>query len=320
VERKIRYAKTRWTIPILLIGFILTGVLGLFIWQKKIKARSSVLGFDEHIQAALDMKYFKGFNANLYYPEIWVHDTKSDGNKTLYIGDSHMQQCAPRIFNLFKNEKTGDRGFIFFTLGGLIPVPGMSVSFGAQPQPYDVFIPKMLELAERKDVDRVVIAARWSYYFSWKSKELEINSFRLNTNEGLEATLESFKNMLQTFISNGKKVFVILNIPTDSSFDPKLMIDRKFNGDIAVAPKVYTVEDYRAQNKGMMMSQGELMDRIKNISEQSGAKVIDPISYLTKDGVCIRFLDEMPIYRDGTHLRAGFVREHATYLDETIIP
>lgn len=320
IEKRVRYSKARWTIPFLIIAFIVTGVLGLLIWQKKVKARSSGLGFDEHIQAALDMKYFKGVDASLFYPDIWIHEPKNDGLKTLYIGDSHMQQCAPRIFDLFKNDRTGERGFIFFTLGGLIPVPGISVSFGAQTQPYDVFIPKILELANRKDVDRIVIAARWCFYFSWKSKELEINSFRLNTNEGLQAVLESFHNMLQTFTANGKKVFVILSIPTDASFDPKLMIERKFNGDIAITPVAFTIEEFRECKRGMKITQGELLDKIAHVAEKAGAKVIDPIPYLSKDGVCFRLIDGKPIYRDGTHLRASFVREHANYLDETIMP
>lgn len=322
VEKKIRYAKSRWTIFLLLTAFIVSGILGLLIWQKKIKARSSVLGFDEHIQAALDVKYFKGVDASLFYPGIWIQEGKNKGFKTLYIGDSHMQQCAPRIFHLFKNEKTGDRGFMFFTLGGLLPVPGVSVSFGAQPQPYDVFIPKMLELANRKDVDRVVITARWILYFSWKSKELEINSFRLDTNEGLKLFMESFQNMIQTFVANGKQVFVILSMATDSSFDPKLMIDRKLNGDIAINSRVYTVEEFREWKKAkeMKMTQGELMDKITFIAEHAGAKVIDPMPYLSKDGVCFRFINGKPIYRDGSHLRASFVRDNANYLDETILP
>jgi peptidoglycan/LPS O-acetylase OafA/YrhL len=321
-EKKIRYAKSRWTIPLLVTAFIISGILGVLIWQKTLKPRSSALGFDEHIQASLDMKYFKGVDATLFHPEIWIQEGKNTGFNTLYIGDSHMQQFAPRIFNLFTNEKTGDRGFIFFTLGGLLPVPGVSVSFGAQPQPYDVFIPKMLELAERKDVDRVVIAARWILYFSWKSKELEINSFRLETDEGFKLVMESLQNMIETFVANGKQVFVILSMATDTSFDPKLMIDRKLNGDISLTPRVYTVEEFRdlKKPKTMKMTQGELMDEITHRAELAGAKIIDPMPYLSKDGVCFRLIDGKPIYRDGTHLRASFVREHANYLDETILP
>jgi hypothetical protein len=126
----------------------------------------------------------------------------------------------------------------------------------------------------------------------------------------------------QKFVSNGKQVFVILSMATDSSFDPKLMIDRKLNGHIATDSRVYTVEDFRGwkKTKEMKMTQGELMDKITYLAEQAGAKVIDPMPYLSKDGVCFRFIDGKPIYRDGTHLRASFVRDNAIYLDETIMP
>jgi len=320
VEKKVRYAKSRWTIPVLIASFLLSGILGVFIWQKKLMPRSSDLGFDEHIKASLDMKYFKGVKATRFSGPIWIHEVKKTGNQTLFIGDSHMQQCTPRIIELTKNGKAGDRGFIFFTLGGLVPIAGVSGSFGVQSQPYDVFIPKMLELANESNVDRVVIAANWCFYFNWGSKKHEINGFNLNTNEGLQAALVSFQGMLESFISSGKQVYVILNIATEDLFDPKLMIDRKLNGEIGIIPRVYTVQGFREIKGEMQITQGELMDRIKSLSEKAGAKVINPMDSLSKDGVCFRFFEGIPIYRDGNHLRAGFVRDHATYLDETIVP
>ena len=320
VEKKIRYAKSRWTIPFLIAGFMLSGVLGILIWQKKLTPRSSALGFDEHVQAALDMKYFKGVKPTCFSGPIWIHEVKKTGHQTLYIGDSHMQQCAPRIIELTKNGKSGDRGCVFFTLGGIIPIPNIVGTYNSQPQPYDIFIPKMLELANESNVDRIVIAANWCFYFNWGAKKHEINGFNLNTNEGLDAALSSFQGMLESFITTGKQVYVILNIATEDSFDPKLMIDRKLSGEISITPRIYAVEGFRKIKGEMQITQGELVDRIKSLSEKAGAKVINPMDSLSKDGVCFRFIDGKPIYRDGSHLRASFVRDYATYLDETILP
>jgi len=320
VEKRVRYAKSRWTIPALIAAFLLSGILGLLLWQKKLTPRSSGLGFDEHVKASLDMKYFEGVKATRFSRSIWIHEVKKTGNQTLYIGDSHMQQCIPRIRELCKNGQTGDRGFVFFTLGGLAPIPGISGSFGVQPQPYDIFIPKMLELANQSNVDRIVIAANWCFYFNWGAKKHEINGFNLNTNEGLDAALSSFQGMIKSFLTTGKQVYVILNIATEDSFDPKLMIDRKLNGEISIKSRIYTVEGFRKIKGEMQITQGELMDRIKSLSEKAGAKVINPMDSLSRDGVCFRFFEGIPVYRDGDHLRASFVRDHANYLDETLVP
>jgi hypothetical protein len=266
------------------------------------------------------MKYFKGVKATRFSGAIWIHEVKKTGNQTLFIGDSHMQQCIPRIIELTKNGKAGDRGFIFFTLGGILPIPNIVGRYNSQLQPYDIFIPKMLELANQPDVDRVVIAANWCYYFNWGAKKHEINGFKLNTNEGLQAALASFQGMLEAFVASGKQVYVILSIPTDASLDPKLMIARLLNGKISVNSEVYTIQKFREVTGEMYITQGQLIDQIKDVANKVGAKVIDPMDYLSKDGVCSRFFEGLPIYRDGGHLRAGFVRDHATYLDETIVP
>ena len=92
------------------------------------------------------------------------------------------------------------------------------------------------------------------------------------------------------------------------------------NGKISIKPRSYTVRDFREIKGEMQITQGELMDRIKSLAEKAGAKVINPLEFLSKDGICFRFFDGLPVYRDGNHLRASFVRDHATYLDETIIP
>ena len=70
----------------------------------------------------------------------------------------------------------------------------------------------------------------------------------------------------------------------------------------------------------MYITQGQLIDQIKDVANKVGANVIDPMDYLSKDGVCFRFFEGLPIYRDDSPLRASFVRDHANYLDETIVP
>ena len=321
IEKKIRYTKSRWATPFLITIFTLLGIVGLLVWEKKIVSRSTHLGFDEYVNASTDRNYFDGIKSSRFKGPFSIYEnTTPTILKTLYIGDSHMQQCAPRILEITKNGMIGGRGFIFLTLGGLIPIPGMSGIFGSQSQPYDLFIPKMMEMANRADVDRVVIAANWCFYFNWGAQKYSINSSSLNTEKGMEDALRSFQKMLKNLVSNKKKVYIINNIPTGPLFDPKLIIVRSINGEMSFDSRDININDFRNIKGQMPISQGELMDKIAAISEKSGAKLINPLDYLVKDGLCLRFLNGIPIYSDRAHLRASFVRHHAIYLDETIAP
>jgi hypothetical protein len=60
---------------------------------------------------------------------------------------------------------------------------------------------------------------------------------------------------------------------------------------------------------------------MREIALNNGAQVIDPIPTLCPGGQCIRALpDSTPIYHDDNHLRASYVREHATWMDVLVAP
>jgi hypothetical protein len=46
--------------------------------------------------------------------------------------------------------------------------------------------------------------------------------------------------------------------------------------------------------------------------------VIDPLASLQVNGVCITDDENGPIRFDSSHLRTGFSRRHATYIDATL--
>ena len=321
IEKKIRYAKSRWTIPVLVAAFFISGFLGVLVWKAILTPRSSGLGFDEYVKASADMKYFAGYVSEKFSDKISIRSCGGSSMKTLYLGDSHMQQCAPRILQVVNSSNTSDRGAIFFTTGGLFPIPGVS---GGETEAhvirYNIFMPKMLELANRSDVDRVVITSNWCMYFTWLGSRHTVNSFNLNTRNGMNAALSNLERLIKDFSEKGKQVYLILNIPTSDSFDPKFLINRSFSGRFWVAPHVFTENEFYSVRCSAELTQGEIIDSLTQVASSAGAKVINPMSYLTQKGVCFRFFEGSPIYRDGSHLRASFVRDKATYLDETILP
>lgn len=321
IEKKIRYAKSRWTIPVLVAAFLISGFLGVLVWKTILPPRSSGLGFDEYVKASADMKYFAGYVSQKFSDKISIRSCGGSSMKTLYLGDSHMQQCAPRILQVVNSSNTSDRGAIFFATGGLIPIPGVSGGeTEAHVTRYNIYMPKMLELANRTDVDRIVISSNWCMYFTWLGSRYSVNSFSLNTRNGMNAAFSNLERLIKNFSEKGKHVYLILNAPTNDSFDPKFMVKRSISGEFWVPPHVFTKDNYNQIKLSAEMTHGEIIDNLTRIAVAAGAKVINPMNYLTQAGVCFRFVDGIPIYRDGIHLRASFVRNKATYLDETILP
>ena len=54
-------------------------------------------------------------------------------------------------------------------------------------------------------------------------------------------------------------------------------------------------------------------------AKASGASIIDPMPWLCDAAACPgQTADGVPLYTDGGHLRASWVREHATFLDATL--
>jgi len=108
-------------------------------------------------------------------------------------------------------------------------------------------------------------------------------------------------------------VSLVLATPTGSELDPKAMFKRGFLGLSAREP--YLLKDiFLRPNK-------ELLNTIAETARTHGARVIDPMDYLCRNGTIMVFDEKgVPICYDDHHLRPGYVREHVKYLDETVQP
>jgi peptidoglycan/LPS O-acetylase OafA/YrhL len=322
IESRVRYSRSKLTTLVLIGLFILTGVLGALIWNNIISPRSSAMGFDDIVEAYNDVKYFNGADSKgkKIGTSSYLHESERGSIKTLYLGDSHMQQCAPRVLELYNRKETGERGYVFFTRGGLVPIPNVYDNTGV---PYDEYIPKMLELSKREDVDRIVISANWMHYFVWAANKHKINSIKLNDALGAKEAFRSLEDTMKEFTKTGKKVYIINNIPIHGGFHPKKLIKRYINGDIKINATPLSITMYRKmkgeKNQGFY-NQGEIYDMISEVARRVNARIIDPMQVLNENGNCKIIQDGMPIYRDGYHLRASYVKDYSKYLDETIIP
>jgi len=262
-------------------------------------------------KAAKDVDMLNGLkqikNNRLFY----INKTGGNGFQTLFLGDSNMQQYAPRLLYLLKDNKVEDRGAILITECG---VPPLSHTMSNQARDSSQLISNFnQELESNPKVDRVVIASRWCSYFG-KNSRWTTDGLSLDTPEGKGKAMTELDELLKKIAKHGKKIFLVLNIPTGSELDPKGIYPRNFTGSTESRKKILTKEFFVKEN-------GALLSEIALTARKNGAEVIDPLDYLCTNGICIAEDENgIPIRFDDGHLTPDYVRDHVKYLDHTVEP
>lgn len=311
LERPIRFAKSSATVPLLVVAFVLTGCSGLLIWTRVIPVSTDPRL--ELVQRALaDRNWGEGTKTLWTADRMLLNQCGGIGPQTLFFGDSNMQQYIPRIAKLLKDSHgPHKRGALFLTCGGVPPLPGIKTDrMGFQA---DVMIRKYKELLSSDPrIDRVVIAALWPHYFA-SGSGVRMGDDRLSDPAGERKALASLQSLIHGLTEGGKQVTVILSAPYGKQLDPKLMCERGFFGAIKKDPAPWSREVFLARD-------GAILSKIARIARENGARVVDPLDFLCLDGDCLNETTEGPIRYHLSHLRPGFVRDHVTYLDQTVEP
>lgn len=316
VEKKIRFASSRATVPVLIVLFLGVGGVGALVWKNEFEPRSSKMGFDAYVEASQDNDYFMGFKRIPMDDNYTLSSAGGTGPKTLFIGDSHMEQCAPRILKLIQSNEIGNRGALFVTRRGTLPIPEVIDTRHDGPG----FSEKILTQGLSNDVDRVVIEANWCPYFNWGGKFNLLHGHMLCSDEGSKEALLALEKMMTQLHRQGKQVYLILNAPTYGGADPIRMIKRSLVGNFQISPSAQSVKEFNRIRGFMNYTQGELMNKLAIAAQHAGAEVINPMEHIAQDGEFPRFDEGKPIYHDGDHLTATYIRNHASYLDGTILP
>lgn len=312
IERRVRFSASRWTVPVLSGLFLAVGLAGFLCYQGFLKPRSSRLGFDEIIRASEDNDYFKQYERRVVTSYYSLYKAGGKGPKTLFLGDSHMEQCAPRILEILRSGRCGNRGAVFLTKGGAPPISGV---FNSQKDQGKWFTDEILRLGVSPDVDRVVIAANWCYYFNWGGEIYQIHDHPLRSPEGREEAFSSLAGMISSLRQQGRQVCVLLSFPTSGEADPLAMVRRSLTGDFSIREYHFSAKDFLGQKGLMPFTQGELMERLEGVVIAAGAQVIRPMDALQKGGEFPWHDGRTPYYHDGSHYTASFMRRNAGFLD-----
>jgi len=313
LEKKIKRFNGNFLISILVLISIIILILGFFTYQGYIPPRHDSRQFDIIGSAINDWTFPNGLKKTKIYG-LTAYTKGDDYEYVLYVGDSHMQQYAPRVAFLIDNYPKRCYSAVFLTVQGAVPIP--NVFLEKAPSSLDFFT-KMNEFLSDKNLKRVVFSASWNFLFNHAESDYYVmhnNKKHFFKDNGIELAIDKLKSLIKQ-ISSKKQIYFITDNPSSDKINPKNILNPNRLAPISIDEKHLLPKSVIVSLKGI-----ELHRKLAQIALSADAEVIMPDKYLldkNNKAFCV-YENEKPIYIDGYHLRANYVRKYAIFMDRTI--
>jgi len=312
IESPIRGSQQRTLVVASLLTVMATlGLLGYMTSSRLIAARSDSRAIDELVQAT-EEDWLLSTPHSSWTPATDEPVTLGNSSKrTLFMGDNSMQQYYPRVLRLVSDTTKHHNSATFATREWCPPVAietitGLSRKLRSR---CETTVHDALEYATRPDVDTIVIAAHWSFYFTYFHKGTADKAVSLKPNAA--PALEELGELMKHFVRAGKRVYVVLDNPGGIPIGPHQLIHR------TAFPLEFSVVTAPIERSTVELRLRPIGKEIAKRAAEAGATVIDPLEYLCNSTACpVVDSDNKPIYHDMWNLRPSFVRERATFIDE----
>jgi peptidoglycan/LPS O-acetylase OafA/YrhL len=328
VEVPIRFGELgRRAVPALLAGLALLAVAGVALQARWIPGRLSGPIVSQWDAAATDWHFpdDNQIDERTGFGTLIV--TGRRGRKALFIGDSHIQQYWPRVRRIIDTHPDSARSAEFVNFRAWLRLQGIE-KLNHTANSSGLF-DRAMDLALQADVDTVVIGAFWEFYSLgeyppdrrvqgvYGAPPLARESLPLDS-PGMQAASEQFQRAVSRLVSSGRRVFIILSNPTSPLFEPvfpteirlSLHLPTSLRSDKAPRIDAGPFESFAAP----------VMNRLRAIGAQTGAKVVDPRLTLCEGMICpARDANGMPLYLDSNHLNGSNARERASFVDEMLL-
>ncbi len=313
LERPIRPSRWKGTVPTLVAAFLALGGVGLAITNGFMPSREPPKDTKLVLEALAEgTNWVTGIRRG-YRDEsrdgISIWRVGGDGPQTLLVGDSTIGMVAPRVRECLPSEAAGARGAMLVWGGGTIPIAEVT----NPKRPPQQFLMPVFEsvLAANPSIDRIVIGANWSSFFSHWTPCL-VDGETTSGKSGRQKALSGLSAMVERLVKDGKKVFVILPVPTDRDLNATLMYTRDLLGNGTIRVNPLTIAEFRKRWRRIDP------EEVGVVAAAAGAVVLDPVPALSRDGVLIAWDENGPVRTDSIHLRPAFSSRHATYVDPTV--
>jgi len=232
--------------------------------------------------------------------------------EVLFMGDSNLQQYAPRITKMISESPESYKSAIFASHGGCLPIPGIITKNSLDCANFVQHVVAFVK--NRPQIKDVVLAAQWHGAFSKATRhqiEVENSALRLDDPRAIKAALESLKRMVISLQNSKKYIHLVLGIPTGNFFNPKSMAQRRtLSQDWRINLSLVHRSDWISD---VPKGAGDL----KQMAEQLNINIIDPVDTICPGEVCNTIDQEGNfVYKDRSHLTPEFVENHVMFFDE----
>ncbi|WP_426191545.1 acyltransferase family protein [Massilia sp. DWR3-1-1] len=303
----------------LYFGLAFMGIFGLLVMGGVLPSRSTNHDLDQLLAAQYDWGYpprsFTKINkgtANFFMRSTGVK------SQTLFIGDSIVEQYAPRLeFLLSSPGAKSYQSIIFATGPGCPPIPGVVHRLRHTHPTCVSTTAAAFAIAHSPDVNVVVIGGNWDNYLSNKNRELVFNDGKkllpYTQNGAVEAALASLAKEVES-LSRTKRVYILLNSPKGLDFSPKSMLT---GSRLTTLNRQHSKDTASIQE--FLDGYAPIRSRLVEMARRSGAQVVDPLPILCHDAICPTVAaNGDPLFMDTEHMRPFYVRERATFIDQFI--
>lgn len=297
VERPFRNRPASFERSFVLCAAMLAVALsGGLAWVGLFTPRSATLGLDKILAATYDWRFpTAALRPFVYDGNRFFQQRTSSAQVVVFIGDSNVEQFAPRISARLSADPGANRSVVFATKGGCLPIPDWNAPTTRCADRLNAAI----RYAERPEVDVVVLGGSW------------INLLAGNDPKATVAPL----GPLIARLASTRKVFLLLNIPAGPEFDPRRMFVGSRITHLLANPHPVTLS-----RAAFLQSYGPLRDELARIGRANGAQLIDPLEHLCIGDVCPVVSDDgRPLYMDEHHMRPFHAERDASFVDETIV-
>lgn len=287
---------------ILSINTVCILALSLVVFIVNLNPRHGNASIGKLLRAAYDWDYPDGLKGKILAGNLRrAYELKSDlSQKTLFVGDSNMEQYYPRISKLL-SENPGKWNSAIFVGNQRERCKPMYRLFITDSDQCDSVMEDVARLANDTAVESVVLAFSGSAY-----------DHLIEGGVGRER-MSQFINA----ISKSKRVYLILNMPDGEELNPRNM----FTGSRLRTLEVVNAENTAFDYNGFFGRHENIRVELGKLAIENGAIVIDPIESFCPGKRCPIFDSEgTPLYKDALHMRASYVRSSAGYIDITVKP
>jgi hypothetical protein len=280
---------------LLVIGMTVTGILALGIAENYLNPRHQSSALKKILAAKSDWE-FPGSYLNRvpdYYLKYYIEEGSI--KKTVFIGDSNMEQYTPRIDYVLKNNIGKANSALLF--GNPYQGDLLSDIFEQQNNQQET-VKRLQTIIQDKSISTIVFAARWNKYK---------NNFEKNDQ------IKNFENFIKFFPD--KNIFIILTMPTGDELDPSNLIEGSRLGNL----EVKNLKNSTFNINAFLKDVNPVHTKLIALAKSTGAKIIDPLDTFCVDGICpITDTNGNPLYKDSGHITASYARARASFINHTL--